>query len=321
MLVLDAKVRRRLWVWGAFLSLMTIAIGIWYAVSGIRLGELPGSSTPPGLVCGIAAGLLFVFESLLILRKTPWFRTKRWLGTARLWLEVHIFLGILTLPLVFFHTRLLSQWGGGLTIAVTAIFLAVYASGIYGLVLQHLLPRRLLQTIPEETIRSQIDRLRDHLRLEAELLVFATCGPPEGEPLVPEAVLTDEHRAIIRAARKGAGAGLLRRLPPTELAGAQVLWTAFRREIEPFLREGFSDSVLCGRGGAAERFRDLKTRIDPAAHDAVDTLESLCEQRRQLSEQARLHDRLHRWLWFHLLLSISLLAVTAWHATTAVIYW
>ena len=41
---------------------------------------------------------------------------------------------------------------------------------------------RLLQDVPDETIRTQIPDLTEQLRAEAELLVLATCGPPKSGP-------------------------------------------------------------------------------------------------------------------------------------------
>ena len=324
MLLFDPDARARHWVWTAALCLLTFVLTGWYAFTAIRFGELPGGSSPPGIFCGIIAGALFVFESLLVLRKTPIFRTERRIGSAKLWLEIHVFLGIFLLPLVLFHTRLLTHWGGWLTTIVAALFLAVYLSGWWGIMVQQWLPTRLLQTIPHETIYSQIPSLTEHLQQEAELLVLATCGPPstpDGYPLAAEEVITAQQRRVIRDARKKAGAGLLRDKMPQRVAGAEVLWTAYEQDIRPFLTSAPWASPIAGRGQAAERFRDLRNRVDPSAHDTVDTLERLCEQRRQLTEQARLHHWLHWWLWVHLLLSMCLLTMTAWHAIVAILYW
>jgi len=324
MLLWNADARRRYGVWTVVLIVVTAFLGIWYAVTWFRLGELPGGSSPPGLFCGVVAFVLFLFESALVLRKTPWLRTNRRIGSAKGWLEAHIFLGIFLLPLVLFHTRMLTHWGGTLTTIVAALFVAVYLSGWWGLLVQQWLPRRLLQTIPHETIYSQIPSLTRHLRDEAELLVVMTCGPrpgPNGKPLAPDAVISDELQAVVKAARKSSGAGLLKERQPEPVSGAQLLWTAYDQDIKPFLAEAPWLSPIAGRGQSAERFRELRDRLDERAHNTVNTLERLCEQRRQLAEQAWLHRWLHWWLWVHLLLSMALLTTTLWHAVVAVLYW
>jgi hypothetical protein len=72
---------------------------------------------------------------------------------------------------------------------------------------------------------------------------------------------------------------------------------------------------------AAVFFRDIKTRLDPAAHDAVDSLQGMCDQRRQFDHQARIHFWLHNWLWIHLPLSVALIVLMFWHIVVALKYW
>ena len=142
---------------------------------------------------------------------------------------------IFLLPVVFFHTRFLTHWGGWLTTIVAALFLAVYLSGWWGLLVQQWLPRRLLQSIPHETIYSQIPALTKHLREEAELLVLMTCGPKpgsDGRPLPPDEVISDELQSVVKAARKSSGAGLLKGKQPEPVPGAQLLWTAYDQDIK-----------------------------------------------------------------------------------------
>src|SRR5437868_13066691 len=159
MLLWDRDTRIRHSLWTAVLSLLTAILALWYLFWWWRLGELPGGSSPPGIFCGVLAGSLFIFESLLVVRKTELFRTWRLIGSARLWLEMHIFLGIFLLPLVMGHTRLLTHWGGWLTTVTAALFVGVYLSGWWGIWMQWWLPTRLFQTIPHETIYSQIPSL------------------------------------------------------------------------------------------------------------------------------------------------------------------
>ena len=68
-------------------------------------------------------------------------------------------------------------------------------------------------------------------------------------------------------------------------------------------------------------FRDLRLKLDPAAHLVVDALEDLCERRRQFDEQASLHAWLHGWILFHLSFSAVLLVLLVWHVATAILYW
>ena len=67
-------------------------------------------------------------------------------------------------------------------------------------------------------------------------------------------------------------------------------------------------------------FRELRSFVDPAAHPVVDTIESLCDQRRQLARQARLHTWLHGWLIVHLPLSVALFVLMIAHIFYALKY-
>jgi hypothetical protein len=49
-------------------------------------------------------------------------------------------------------------------------------------------------------------------------------------------------------------------------------------------------------------------------------MEELCERRRQLNVQRRLHFWLHNWLWLHLPLSLALLALLVGHVFWALRY-
>jgi hypothetical protein len=61
--------------------------------------------------------------------------------------------------------------------------------------------------------------------------------------------------------------------------------------------------------------------VDPAAYETLDTLESLCDQRRQLDRQKQMHFWLHSWLAVHLPLSVALTILMIVHAWVAVKYW
>ena len=69
------------------------------------------------------------------------------------------------------------------------------------------------------------------------------------------------------------------------------------------------------------RLSDLCRALDPRAHEAVAALENLCDQRRQFDHQAKLHCRLHNWLWVHLPLSLALIILMFVHIYKTLQYW
>ncbi len=119
--------------------------------------------TPLGLIYGIVAFAIFVFAALLSLRKKiPLWR----IGTVQRWLRAHIWLTLLTIPLVILHSGF--RFGGPMTATLLMLYAVVMVSGIYGLILQHHMPRLMKERLPAETVFEQIPHIRAQLCLAAE---------------------------------------------------------------------------------------------------------------------------------------------------------
>ncbi len=152
------------------------ALGTVGSLAGLcfsRDGRLfPGGSSLIGIVLGMIAGSIIVFEFLLWPRK-KFFR--RWrMGRVRTWMCAHIWLGLLTVPMAIIHAGI--PWGGTLASATMILLFVVVASGIFGLALQQFLPRMLVDSVREETIFSQIENVLQQYLAEADALVWTTCG-------------------------------------------------------------------------------------------------------------------------------------------------
>ncbi|HEY2614260.1 MAG TPA: hypothetical protein VGI42_01005 [Chthoniobacterales bacterium] len=119
--------------------------------------------TPLGLIFGAISLAIFVFAALLSLRKKiPLWRV----GTVQRWLRAHIWLTFLTVPLVILHSGF--RLGGPMTTLLMALYAVVMISGIYGLVLQHLMPALMKERLPAETVFEQIPHIRAQLCTAAE---------------------------------------------------------------------------------------------------------------------------------------------------------
>src|SRR5450432_1219962 len=166
--------------WFLFVSLVTIAASLLYVANfhsdrlppGIRLPasliQTPSEhhsvgGTPLGLALGAISLAIFVFAALLSLRKKiPLWR----IGTVQRWLRAHIWLTFLTIPLIILHSGF--RLGGPMTTLLMALYALVMASGIYGLVLQHLMPQLMKERLPAETVFEQIPHIRSQLCAAAE---------------------------------------------------------------------------------------------------------------------------------------------------------
>ncbi len=151
--------------------LAAIAYG-WYA-AGSPAGPRGGSAA--GLLFGIAGYALMLFAGLLGARKkVPTWR----LGRAQTWMRGHLWLGLLSFPLILFHAGF--AWRGPLTAILMLLLVIVIVSGIFGAALQHFLPRIMTVQVPMETIFEEIPHVRAQLREEADQLVESV-GEMEAE--------------------------------------------------------------------------------------------------------------------------------------------
>lgn len=276
-----------------FATVAVTVLGVALAALGAVAGLWdwpPKPSGGLGVTLGLAAGAIVLFEMALLPRK--WYRGKR-LGATRVWMRLHLWLGLACLPVVLVHAGF--GFGGPLTTATLALFLIVTASGVWGLVMQQWLPQKILAEIPRETVASQIEFVAEYHAAEAMRVVDALVTvPPEAESAEPAV----------------AGG------PATELV-------KFRdRVLLPYLREGGrSLSPLASRAEAEQRFEQLRTAVPDVAGPAVARLRELADLRRQWDAQARLNLWLHNWLLLHLPLSVAMTLLMVLHAIRALKYW
>ena len=185
--------------WIVFVVLATIAAGILY-VGNFHPALLPAwiplpaswiqkttehhtvGGTPLGLWFGSISLAIFVFAILLSLRKKiPLWRV----GTVQRWLRAHIWLTILTIPLVLFHSGF--RLGGGMTTLLMVLYAVVMVSGFYGLFLQHIMPRLMKERLPAETVYEQIPHIRSQLAVAAGKMrdSFKPAPPKKPEAAAP----------------------------------------------------------------------------------------------------------------------------------------
>ena len=114
--------------------------------------------TPLGLIFGTIALSIFVFAALLGVRK----KIVLWrIGTVQRWLRAHIWLTLLTIPLVILHSGF--RLGGPMTTLIIILYVIVMVSGIYGLALQHYVPGVMMERLPAESVYEQIPHIRAQL--------------------------------------------------------------------------------------------------------------------------------------------------------------
>jgi len=321
--------------WIAFILAVSALSVFWYVavLEGTSWERRPTGSSLAPFLFGLAGGSICLFEFLL------WPR-KRWrvlrLGRTKVWMRAHIWLGLLAVPLLILHSSF--YFNNFEATVLFVLFCVVIASGVWGLLMQQFLPQKMLDEVPAETIYSQISHISNLLLEEADRLVMATCGPSVAEEKEPAAavVAARAEEAMLQEAEAGqhytVGAvrtlgGLQGKILHSHAAlqavpHSEALRDFFNDHAALYLKHGATlRSPLAHRGSAESVFNDLKLRLDERAHEAVDALSNLCDQRRQFDHQARLHFWLHNWLWVHLPLSLALIVLMFVHIWRTLQYW
>ena len=270
---------------------------------------------------------IIVFECLLGLRKK--YPASR-LGRVRTWVRAHVWLGLLSFLLILMHSGF--QWGHGLAGALMWLFAAILASGIFGVFLQNWLPRRMTDQTPRETIFEQIPTIIRSLRIEAdERVEFITADlglDEEGPELVRAGGVKQYFDPVQKksAAEKVQAVVERRKTAPqieVDPDSREALRAHYLQEIRPYLID--SPSAYHRKlFGTAQRvgayFGHLNIIMPVASHGILRDLEEICEERRQLLAQRRMHFWLHGWLLVHVPLSFALLLLTAVHAVVSLRY-
>lgn len=291
-MLLDSTHKR--WFW-ATVIIAFLALVAYFFFQRQTPGGLTGGSTV-GLWYGAIGSALMIYAGLLAAhRKVPsWW----WIGRRTTWLRGHIWLGLLSALFLLCHSGF--HWGGPLELALWLVTIGVLATGIFGLFVQGLLPRMMTSRIPCESPYEQIPHLCQVMRRKADALVESVCGPQGTEV---------DIQGTIDAAR-AAGDG-------------RVQLRAFYEEnVRPFLAaEAPRSSPLFNPLQAEARFAKLRNLTSLAdAREPLGQLATLCEERRLLSEQERIHFWLHSWLILHVPLSVALLVLGVVHVVTALYY-
>ncbi len=259
--------------------LFVVSTGLyyWYARTS---PDGPSGASWQGVWFGIAGSALMLFAGLLPVRKKfPRLR----IGSAQTWLKGHIWLGLLSVPLIFYHAGF--HWGGLLEQVLLALVLTITATGVLGLVLQHKLPRSIKMTVPLEAIYDQVPHVCMRLTAASDEIVQTAC------------------KSYLSASSDTPRAD-----------DGRPLWEFYSSSVRPYLAPAPPrHSPLHDEGRAEALFARVRGMLPAKLHGELDKLLPICEERRQLAAQVRLHHWLHGWLFIHLPLSLALLVLTIAH--------
>lgn len=270
-----------------------IVASVLYVVYARSMPYGPYGGSWQGMLFGIAGAMCMIYAGLLSGRKAL---PGAQLGTVQFWLKGHLWVGFLSVPLIFFHTGF--RFGGPFEIVLMACFLLVIVSGIYGLILQQFLPRLLTTVAPAQAISEQIpvacQRLLDHVdRIVLPLCRADQPATPQPEPSVTNQAYTPERE----------------------------LYEFYTQTLRTFLRpDADRGHVMVNRTLALAQLSQLEGSMPPRLQPAIREMKTAYEERRQLMSQSHIHFWLHNWLLLHIPLSLALLVLSLVHVAISMYY-
>lgn len=195
-------------------------------------------------------------------------------GRAETWLQIHIYLGFFTVLLFLIHLnfRLPTGW---FEITLAWLFALVSASGVAGLWISRVFPRR-LATRGGEAIFEKIPAQRHALKVQAEEIAL---GAKATSPVIAEFYA--------------------RRLAPF-FTGPENYWLHLVESRRP-------------AGALLSELNDLRRFADDAGRENIGKLAALVQQKDGLDYHRALQLTLKLWLFVHIPLTYGLLVFTALH--------
>ena len=283
--------------------------------------------TPLGLIFGSIAFGIFIFAALFGVRKKL---LRLRVGSVESWMRAHIWLTLLTIPLVALHSGF--RLGGPMTILLLMLYVIVMVSGSYGLILQHRIPRVMQERVPVETVYEQIPHVRRKLCAAAERLRNSFDAPGTNKVLAAAASRTSEALGLARGSDYGTAnpvaeavttAVSTEQIAPTpDIESEEAIVDFLDRQVLPYLRSNRPrDGGLSKGQFSDDAFRFVKLHVALAYRPLVDEVQTWCDERRMLDLQTKLHRWLHTWLFVHVPLSFVLLILTGWHAFVTLFYY
>lgn len=200
------------------------------------------------------------------------------LGTSATWLQIHIYVGLITFCIFAIHVQFRVP-NGWFECTLAAVYVTVFVSGVVGLYMTRSLPRRINQLGNEvvfESIPIQLHRLRQHV----EQKVLA-CSEESGATAIAELFTADIQPFLARH---------------------HNFWAHLLLGTHPRFRK------LSTEISNTSRFLTDEEKA------VMQSIETLLHRKNELDGQYALQAALKYWLFIHVPLSYALLVFTFFHS-------
>jgi|CXWL01.1.fsa_nt_gi hypothetical protein len=254
--------------WTLLACVPLIASYVWYARR-----QFPHGGSAMGLAYGFLATFLMLVLLFFAVRKR-WHRSR--LGTLQGWCQSHVWLGLLVLLVILFHTGF--RFEDRVAVAAFVCMAGVSASGAVGAVLYTLVPW-LLTGVENNLAPAEISK---QLNQTAHVMARLASGKSP--------VLQRICQTLLAAARPGwlAGWRLLWRPPDRDARSADdAVWQRLLPEVAPAEQDDLKQLLILSR-----QYRELELA---------------------LLAQQRYRNLLAVWLYVHIPLSVALVILVGAH--------
>lgn len=271
LLTTPENLRWRRWSW--VVLFLIIASYIWYASR-----EYPHGGTSMGLLYGTLGLIIVVILMYYGIRKRS-FRSR--FGNVQTWLHSHIYLGLLVLAIILFHSGF--RFHDKVAVSALILLAIVVVSGLFGAILYTTVPSLLTNVESNLTPREISDQIN---RLAQSMAALA---------LGKSAIFQRIYRGLIRAERPGLLAGwrLLLGRYGSKREGKD--WQAYLSEVRPEEQSDLNQLLVL-----VHQMKEI--------HD-------------RLIIQQRYQNLLEAWLYIHLPFSFAMMVAIGAHLAGFLYYW
>lgn len=277
------------------LSLASIVAYWWYDPL-----EPQNGGTWLGYTLGTLGAGLIVWLTLFGVRKRSY---RNRLGTVQGWLSAHVYLGLSLLIIATLHTGL--QFGLNIHTAAYVIMVAVIASGAWGVFMYVRYPE--LITINRDNLtRRAMFREISELDRKASMLVEAL-GSPVDRMVITSIQLFSIGGGVLSQI---SGVDSSRMMLPVK-KGDKRSWVKVDNVAQRRLLNVLAQQVAVSRDPA----------ITAVLQELVDVIQTKAGLTLRLAREVRMQALLELWLYFHIPLTLALLATLTAHIVSVFYYW
>ncbi|MBX3696294.1 MAG: hypothetical protein R3F08_01800 [Dokdonella sp.] len=290
---------RYLWI-SIGLSVVSIALYLWHDP-----GVAPNGGTWLGYTLGTIAALIIVLLLLFGIRKRSYSTT---LGSTRGWLSAHIYLGTTLILLVLLHCGF--QFGWNLHTFALVLMLIVIFSGFFGVYAYLRYPTLMTRNRESATRDAMLEEIQE---IDQNALALADGIAPEIHAVV--------LRSIENTKLGGGVWTQLRARDGSDIAIARIRAAIEKRETQL----GAAPAPMQAGQTIIAMVDFLAGRADDKQSEALRKLIDILSRKRSLATRVardiQYQAIMEIWLYFHVPLSIALLAALIGHIISVFFYW